>query len=137
MSVLVLADSLAYHGPERAELLTEPRLWPNLLADQLRRPVEVVARQGWTARDAWWALTKDPRVYSLLLPAAEAVVLAVGSMDQLPVAMPTYLRDGVGYLPSERLRDAARRTYLVVNPAIVRRTGGRCARCRSGRPTAT
>lgn len=124
MSVLVIADSLAWHGPERGELMTEPRLWPNLVAAQLGTPVEVVGRQGFTARDAWGALTKDPRVYSYLLPTAKAVLLAVGPMDQLPVAIPSYLRDGMAHLPTPRLRERARRAYLRVNPAVVRRTGG-------------
>ena len=124
MSVLVLADSLAWHGPERGELLTEPRLWPNLVADKLGTSVDVVGRQGWTARDAWWALTKDPRVYSLLLPQAEVVLLAVGTMDQLPVAVPTYLREGIVRLPTPWLRARAKQLYDVANPAVVRYTGG-------------
>lgn len=118
--VLVVADSLAWHGPERGELLTDPRLWPNLVANLLGMPVEVVGRQGWTAREAWWALTKDPRTYSLLLPRAAAVLLAVGSMDQLPVALPTYLREGIGHLPGSRLRESARRAYLAGHPPLVR-----------------
>ncbi|HEV7209328.1 MAG TPA: phosphatase PAP2 family protein [Mycobacteriales bacterium] len=122
--VLVIADSLAWHGPERAELLTEPRLWPNLAATELGLAVEVVGRQGWTARDAWGALTKDPRTYSLLLPRARAVVLAVGNMDQLPVAVPTYLREGLGHLPTPRLRELARRAYLAGHPPLVRALRG-------------
>lgn len=118
--VLVIADSLAWHGPQRAELLTEPRLWPNLAAADLDLAVEVVGRQGWTARDAWGALTKDPRTYSLLLPRAHAVVLAVGNMDQLPVAVPTYLREGLGHLPTPGLREVGRRAYLAAHPPLVR-----------------
>jgi hypothetical protein len=124
VSVLVIADSLAWHGPERGELMTDPRLWPNLVAAKIGTPVEVVGRQGFTARDAWAALTKDPRVYSYLLPAAEVVLLAVGPMDQLPVAIPTYIRDGMARLPTARLQELAKKAYYVVNPAIVRRTGG-------------
>jgi hypothetical protein len=124
VSIVVIADSLAWHGPERGELLTEPRLWPNIVAAALGTPVEVVGRQGFTARDAWGALTKDPRVYSYLLPAAEAVLLAVGPMDQLPVAIPTYLRDGMARLPTVRLQELAKKAYYAANPAIVRRTGG-------------
>src|SRR5205085_1356183 len=96
--VLVLTDSLAFHGPERGELLTEPRIWPNVLARALPGAVDVVARRGWTARDAWWALTRDPQVYSVLLPRADVVVLAVGGMDYLPALLPTYLREGIPYL---------------------------------------
>ena len=124
MSVLVIADSLTYHGPERAELLTDPRIWPNLLAKRLGTPVDVVARQGWTAREAWWALTRDPRVYSLLLPRAEAVVLAVGGMDQLPAALPSYLREGIAYLRPDAVRNVARSAFRAVHPVVVRLTGG-------------
>lgn len=124
-SVLVIGDSLTFHGPEGGELLTEPRLWPNICAAELGRPLHVVARQGWTARDAWWALTKDPRVYSLLLPEAAAVLLAVGNMDQLPTALPTYLREGVAYLHPEAARRRARRLLLAAQPRVVRLTGGR------------
>lgn len=123
--MLVVADSLAFHGPERAELLTEPRLYPNVMADRLGARADVVARLGWTARDAWWALTKDPRVYSLLLPRADAVVLAVGGMDYLPAVVPTYLREGISYLRPDWLRRSARRAYLAAQPAGARITRGR------------
>lgn len=123
VAVVVIADSLAFHGPERAEPLDEPRLWPNLLAERLGVQVEVFARQGWTARDAWWALSRDPRIWPLL-PKAEAVLLATGGMDKLPTALPSYLRGGFSYLPNPRARDLARKAYLAVNPAVVRLTGG-------------
>ena len=123
MAVVVIADSLAFHGPERAEPLDEPRLWPNLVADRLGVGVEVFARQGWTARDAWWALSRDPRVWPLL-PKAEAVLLATGGMDKLPTALPSYLRGGFSYLPTPGAREIARKAYLAVNPTVIRLTGG-------------
>ncbi|MHB8452359.1 MAG: diglucosylglycerate octanoyltransferase, partial [Mycobacteriales bacterium] len=123
--LLVIADSLTFHGPQHAELLTHPGLWPNVAAAQLGVPVDVVARQGWTARDAWWALTKDPYVYSVLLPRARAVVLAVGNMDHLPASIPTYLREGIAYLRPDWLRYAARRSYLAAHPFVVRLLQGR------------
>jgi hypothetical protein len=123
--VLVLADSLAFHGPRRGELLTEPRLWPNVLARELPGTVDVVARLGWTARDVWWALTKDPHVYSVLLPRAAAVVLAVGGMDYLPALVPTYLREGIPYLRPDWLRRAARWAYRTAQPWGARVHGGR------------
>ncbi len=123
MAIVVLGDSLCFHGPERAEPLDDRRLWPNLVAAELGLAVEVFARQGWTARDAWWALTRDPRLWPLL-PRAEVVVLAVGCMDMLPTAVPSYLRLGISHLPTEGLREVARRAYLAVNPRVVRWTGG-------------
>lgn len=95
-----------------------------MLAASLGRPVDVVARQGWTARDAWWALTGDPRVYSLLLPQAQVVVLAVGNMDQLPAILPTYLREGLSYLRPGWLRRGAKRAFWAVHPRAVRITRG-------------
>jgi diglucosylglycerate octanoyltransferase len=123
--LLVIADSLAFHGPRAAELLTDPRLYPNVAARLLGADVDVVARLGWTARDAWWALTKDPYVYSVLLPRADAVVLGVGGSDSLPASLPGYLRDGIAYLRPRRLRHAARRAYHRAHPLVVRATGGR------------
>ena len=123
--VLVIADSLAFHGPQRAELLTEPRLYPNVLGRALGVRVDVVARMGWTARDAWWAMTRDPAVYSLLLPRAGAVILAVGGMDYLPAVVPTYLRQGIAYLRPDRFRRAVRWAYQHYQPVAAGWTGGR------------
>ncbi len=123
--VLVLADSLAYHGPARPELLTEPRLFPNVLADELGAEADVVAQVGWTARHVWRSLTRDPRVYSLLVPAADAVVLAVGGMDYLPTALPTHLREGIAFLRPRPVRRGVRRAYLAAQPRVARWTRGR------------
>jgi lysophospholipase L1-like esterase len=123
--VLVVGDSTAFHGPERPELLTEPRLFPNVLGALLGAHVDVVARLGWTARDAWWALTRDPYVYSVLLPRADAVVLAVGGMDQLPASLPAYLRTGLDYVRPGSLRRKAKRAFHLANPHVVRALDGR------------
>jgi hypothetical protein len=119
--VLVVADSLAFYGPDRGELLTDPRLYPNVMAAALSTPDEpvcadVVARTGWTARDAWWALTRDPAVYSVLLPRASAVVLAVGNMDYLPTAVPTWLREGIRYARPAPVRRGVRTAYQWLQP---------------------
>jgi hypothetical protein len=123
--VLVIGDSLAFHGPEKPELLTHPDLYPNVIARELDAEVDVVARFGWTARDAWWAMTKDPTVYSILLPRADAVVLAMGGMDHLPTWLPTYLRDGLGYIRPGWLRRRVKLAFHRANPYLVRATGGR------------
>jgi len=123
--VLVIADSLTFHGPQQPELLTHPDLYPNVLARELGVEVDVVARFGWTARDAWWALTKDPNVYSVLLPRADAVVIGVGGMDHLPASLPTYLREGIAYLRPGWVRRPVRRAFHLAHPSVVRLLGGR------------
>jgi hypothetical protein len=125
VSLLVVADSLSFHGPERGELSTHPGLFGNVAAVELDTTLDLVARRGWTARDAWWALTRDPQVYSVLLPRADAVLLAVGGMDYLPSVLPTYLREGIAYLRPPALRRAARTAYLATQPVGARLTGGR------------
>jgi hypothetical protein len=129
--VLVLGDSLTFHGPRGPVAVRDPRLYPNVVArqvaEQLGRPAsaDVVARLGWTARDAWWALTKDPVVASVLAPRADAVVLGLGQMDQLPAAVPTYLRDGIPYVRPGSLRRQVRAAYRRYGPVVVRGLGGR------------
>lgn len=123
--VLFLADSLTYHGPTRPELLTEPRLFPNVMAHELGADADVVAQVGWTARHVWRSLTRDPRVYSLLVPAADAVVLAVGGMDYLPTALPTHVREGIGFMRPGPVRRGVRRAYLAAQPLVARVTRGR------------
>ncbi|HET8616316.1 MAG TPA: diglucosylglycerate octanoyltransferase [Actinomycetales bacterium] len=123
--LLVLGDSLTYHGPAGPELTTERRLWPNLVAERLGTRTDLVARQGWTARDVWWAVTKDPVVWSVLLPRAGALVIAVGGMDALPASIPTYLREGIAYVRPGPLRRRVRRTYRRAHPRVAALWGGR------------
>ncbi len=129
--LLVIGDSLTFHGPQRPEVLTDPRLYPNVCAAGLqeatgqRWQADVVARLGWTARDGWWALTKDPNVASVLAPRAAALLLGVGQMDHLSAALPTYLREGIAYLRPGGLRRRARVLHQTWGPRVIRATGGR------------
>jgi lysophospholipase L1-like esterase len=123
--VLVVGDSLAFHGPAQRELVTHPDLFPNVLGRILGADVDFVGRLGWTARDAWWALTRDPYVYSVLLPRAEIVVLALGGADMLPAALPAYLRLGLDYVRPGLLRRKIKQAYHRANPYVVRATRGR------------
>lgn len=115
--VLVLGDSLSFHGPDGGYAADEPRLWPNVTAERLGGSADLVAGIGWTARDAWWSLTGDPRVWAEL-HRVDAVVLAVGSMDTLPSPLPTYLRSGLRYLRPPVLRRAVRGAYLAAQPRL-------------------
>jgi hypothetical protein len=128
--VLVLGDSLSFHGPDQPHRPSDPRLYPNVmaaaLAEALGEPVraDVVARIGWTARDAWWAVTKDPNVWGELVPRADALVLGVGGMDHLPAAMPTWLREGIPYVRPGSLRRRVRQAYAAASPHVIRATRG-------------
>lgn len=119
MNLLVLGDSLTFHGPVEAVPPRDPRLWPNVAADGLSAQVDVVAGIGWTARDAWWALTRDPMVWGEYLPHADALVLGVGGMDALPAAIPTYLRQGIAYVRPGWLRQRIRSVYETVSPRVI------------------
>jgi lysophospholipase L1-like esterase len=128
--VLVLGDSLAFQGPQGIVSPSDSRLFPNIaaahLAGKLGAPFEVdlVAREGWTSRDSWWALTKDPVVFGTYLPRASAVIIEVGGMDHLPAVIPTYIREGMPYIRPGGLRRRTRRLYRELAPKIVGITGG-------------
>lgn len=117
--LLVLADSLAFHGPRRAEPADDPRLWPNVAAATLGGRAELVAGVGWTARHAWHALTHDPRVWTVL-PHVDALVLGLGGMDSLPSPLPTAVRELIPVLRPDGLRRAVRAAYARAQPALAR-----------------
>ena len=125
--ILVFADSLAFHGPTGQERPSDPRLFPNICAADLgpATAVDLVARPGYMARDGWWALTKDPVVWGEYLPRADAVVLSLGHMDQLPAAVPTWLRESIPFIRPGKLRRAVRRGYQAFAPPVISLTGGR------------
>ena len=116
-TLLVLADSLAFHGPERAEPADEPRLWPNVAAAALGGRAELVAGTGWTARHAWQALIRDPRIWATL-PRVDALVLGVGGMDTLPSPLPTALRELLPVVRPEGLRRVVRPAYRRLQPGL-------------------
>lgn len=115
--LLVVADSLSYYGPKGGLPADDPRIWPNLVAAELGWDVELIARIGWTCRDAYWALIGDPRVWAAV-PRAGAVVFAVGGMDSLPSPLPTALREQIRYLRPPALRRAVRSAYRWLQPRL-------------------
>ncbi|WP_370012276.1 diglucosylglycerate octanoyltransferase [Nocardia cyriacigeorgica] len=115
--LLVIADSLAYFGPEGGLPADHPRIWPNLVGAELDWDVELVARIGWTCRDGYWALIGDPRVWAAV-PRAGAVVFAVGGMDSLPSPLPTALRELIRYVRPPALRRGVRATYQWLQPKL-------------------
>ncbi|MEU6646518.1 diglucosylglycerate octanoyltransferase [Saccharomonospora sp. NPDC046836] len=124
--LLVFGDSLSFHGPDGGHPADEPRLWLNVAARELGGSADLVAGFGWTARDVWWSLIGDPRVWTDL-HRADVVVLAVGSMDTLPSPLPTYLRTGLRYVRPDGLRRVVRKTYLAAQPRLAVALRGRPA----------
>jgi diglucosylglycerate octanoyltransferase len=122
--LLVFSDSLSFHGPADAHPADDPRIWPNVAAAGLGGSAELFAGIGWTARDVWWSLTGDPRVWAEV-SRADAAVLAVGSMETLPSPLPTYLRQGLRYLRPDPVRRWARRTYQFAQPMLAVALRGR------------
>lgn len=120
--VVVLGDSLAFHGPDRPEPADEPRLWPHVAAAGLGGRAEIVARSGWTARHVWHAVAEDPRVW-VLLRHADVLVLGVSGMDSLPSPLPTAVRELIPALRPAPLRRAVRDGYRRVQPALSRAFG--------------
>ncbi|WP_308188614.1 diglucosylglycerate octanoyltransferase [Nocardia spumae] len=115
--LVVIADSLSYFGPKGGLPADHPRIWPNLVATELDWDVELVARIGWTCRDAYWALIGDPRIWAAV-PRAGAVVLATGGMDTLPSPLPTALRELIRYLRPPVLRRQVRNGYQWLQPRL-------------------
>ncbi len=120
----MIADSLAFHGPERIEAPTDPRLYPQVCAGVLDAHVDLLAREGWTSRDGWWALTKDPVAYGVYLPRADYVVIGLGGMDQLPASIPVWLRNTIPYVRPGGLRRRLRAAYRNFTPPIITVTRG-------------
>lgn len=124
VNLLIVGDSLTFHGPDQAHRPTDARLWPNIAGRELGLDVDVAAGIGWTTRDAWWALTRDPMIWGEYLPRAQVLVLAVGGMDALPAALPTYLRQGIAYIRPGWVRRRVRTAYLGVTPRVIAALGG-------------
>jgi hypothetical protein len=131
MRVLVLGDSLSFHGPATAHPADEPRLWPHVAATGLAGTADLHAGLGWTARHAWGAVRTDPRVWASVMHA-DAFVLGVGGMDSLPSPLPTALRELIGVLRPAGLRARVRAAYQAGHATAA----SRAARWTAGWPTA-
>ena len=116
-TLLVLADSVAYFGPNGGLPADDPRIWPNLVAAELGWKLELVAQIGWTSREAYWALIKDPRAWAALTKAG-ALVIAVCGMDTLPSPLPTAVRETIRYIRPPQLRRRVREAYQWAQPRL-------------------
>lgn len=129
--LVVIADSLSFHGPEGPVPLADERLYPNRLARELEGrtgqgwSVATVARAGWGYREVWLALQTDVHLQQQVLLGADAVVLAAGSSDALAVGVPRPLYAVVPFIRPTGLRRRVRRTIQRAHPWLVRATAGR------------
>ena len=114
-TLLVFCDSLSYYGPTGGLPSDDPRIRPNIVANQLGWDLELIGRIGWTCRDVWWAATQDPRAWAAL-PRAGAVIFATGGMDSLPSPLPTALRELIRYVRPPWLRRWVRDGYGWMQP---------------------
>ncbi len=129
--LLVLGDSLSFHGPRTAHPADEPRLWPHAAAAALGGSADLHAGLGWTARHAWSAVRTDPRVWASVMHA-DVLVLGVGGMDSLPSPLPTAVRELIPVLRPASVRARVREAYRARHARAA--TAG--ARWAGGWPTA-
>jgi diglucosylglycerate octanoyltransferase len=129
--LVVLGDSLSFHGPDGPLPLADERLYPQRLERLLAAATgsdwrtSVVARAGWCVRDVWLALQKDVHLQQQVLLGADAVVLAATSADALTVGFPRLVTFAVNYLRPPTLRRRVRRELDRAHPHLVRLTGER------------
>jgi hypothetical protein len=116
-TLLIFCDSLSYYGPTGGLPADDPRIWPNIVAEQLDWDVELIGRIGWTSRDVWWAATQDPRSWAAL-PRAGAVIFATSGMDSLPSPLPTALRELIRYVRPPWVRRWVRDGYAWAQPRL-------------------
>lgn len=128
--LVILGDSLTFHGPHGPVPLAEPRLFPNRLAARLPGgpwEVRVVARSGWGVREAWLALQRDVHLQQQVLPDADAVVFAIGSTDTLCVGVPRAAMAALPFVRPTSLRRQLRRGIDRHHHRLVRASGARLA----------
>jgi hypothetical protein len=129
--LLVLGDSLSFHGPRTAHPAGESRLWPHVAAGALGGTADLHAGLGWTARHAWSAVRTDPRVWASVM-RTDVLVLGVGGMDSLPSPLPTAVRELIPVLRPAGLRARVREGYRAGHA----RAATAAARWAGGWPTA-
>lgn len=131
LRLVVLGDSTAFTDHTGPKLPDDKTLYPNVLAGSLEamidRPValSVLARAGMDVREAWRVVAKDRHAMFEVLMGADAVVVAVGSIDHAPSGVPAPVEALVPFLRPAALRHRTRRGLLRVHPAVVRATGAR------------
>ena len=129
--LVVLGDSTSFTDHRGPQLPTEPGLYPNVAAAHLSTMLDrevtptVLARPGWTVRDAQRATTKDRHVMFDVLARAHAVVIGVGSFDHAPGGIPPSVEAVVPYLRPATVRRRVRKALTAAYPWAVKATGHR------------
>lgn len=129
--LVVLGDSLSFHGPAGPLPLADPRLLPGALCGRLEAgtsepwEMQFVGRAGWSTRELALAVQKDPHLQQQVLHRADAVVLALGGADYLPVGIPRPLWLSLAYLRPTGARRWLRHRLHLLHPALVALTGER------------
>lgn len=124
--LVILGDSLAFTDHEGPKLPDDPRLYPNILAGILSNATSepwqpiVIARPGADARETWRTVSKDRHVQFDVLRGADAVVVAIGSFDHAPAAIPPMIDAMIPYLRPTWLRRWARSTTKKLHPKLAR-----------------
>jgi hypothetical protein len=95
------------------------RLWPNIMADRLNAEAEVYGDFGWTARNGWYALGHDPRLWAVL-PKVDAVILALGQFDTTPAPLPNVLWKLIPLIRSTRIRRVVGALHLRAIPVLTK-----------------
>ncbi len=130
--LLVLGDSLSFHGPRTAHPADDPGLWPHVAAAALHGTADLHAGLGWTARHAWNAVPHRPPGVGVGHARRDVLVLGVGGMDSLPSPLPTAVRELIPVLRPAGLRARVRAGYRAGHAAAAAGS----ARWAAGWPTA-
>lgn len=129
--LVVLGDSLSFHGPAGPLPLSDPRLLPSATRERLehrtgqRWEMQFAGRAGWSTRELALAVQKDPHLQQQVLHHADAVVLALGGADYLPVGIPRPLWLSLAYLRPSPVRRWLRHRLHLAHPTLVRLSGER------------
>lgn len=132
--LVVLGDSTSFTDDKGPQMPSEPSLYPNVVAraleEALDRPVQVqvVARAGSDAREAYRTVLKDRLVMFEVLMGCDAVVVGVGSIDHAPAGVPAVLEDLARQISNTAVRRASKRVLRWAQPRIVALTRARYSR---------
>lgn len=119
--LLVFGDSLSFYVPKGALPPSHEGIWPVKTAAALGLKLELFAQAGWTTRHAWWEMTRDPRVWEAIA-GAEAIVIAVNTMDSMQSPLPTAIRENIKHIRPARLRRWIRKKYVALQPKLAPHT---------------